>query len=247
MTDRPKNEPSIDTNGLLAFDLTCANCNYNLRGLPGAGECPECGTAIAVSAHGSPLSARDPEWLATVRRGAAAMTLSFPWLWLPIAWPFFLYGLWRLTTRPPAVAGAAWPRAPLVFEILLALLLFTPLAPLSIAIYVQRLARRGREKRLAACASWVMLLNALAVAGAVVAGLDGPLGMQETLLFLGVWLAAVATPAMLIVMYVMLAWTWRMLDVAETHSRDLRQSPGAWRLAPAFTGPVATPAAQPAG
>ena len=35
----------------VGFDLTCAVCGYNLRGLSPAHACPECGTALEFEAH----------------------------------------------------------------------------------------------------------------------------------------------------------------------------------------------------
>lgn len=227
----------VDELGRVGFDLTCAQCGYNLRGLPGAGECPECGTAVAISAHGSPLTAADPEWLATVRRGAAAMTLAFPWLWLPLVWPVFLQGLWRLAKLPPSDQRPSWPSPSVVFEFFALLLLFTPLWPITVAICVRRLAKRGKVKGLMACASWVMLLMTIVATGAAAAALDEALGMQESLLVLGIGVAVAAALALLVLLYVMLAWTWRLLDAAETQSRDVRESPGAWRL----TSPIRAP------
>ncbi|MCH7591627.1 MAG: protein kinase [Planctomycetes bacterium] len=52
-------------------DISCIHCGYNLRGLPGGGRCPECGTEVARSSHGNLLSAADPAWLARVLRGQA--------------------------------------------------------------------------------------------------------------------------------------------------------------------------------
>ena len=52
-------------------DIPCIHCGYNLRGLPGGGRCPECGTAMARSLRGDLLSAADPHWLQRVSRGQA--------------------------------------------------------------------------------------------------------------------------------------------------------------------------------
>jgi len=57
-------------NDAIPVDIPCANCGYNLRGLPAAGACPECGTVIAASvlSLGSALVSRG--WILGVRRGA---------------------------------------------------------------------------------------------------------------------------------------------------------------------------------
>lgn len=41
-------------------DVLCEQCGYRLNGLPDAGNCPECGTAVAESTSGS--SRRPPAW-----------------------------------------------------------------------------------------------------------------------------------------------------------------------------------------
>ena len=48
-------------------DLTCGGCDYNLRGLPRDGACPECGRAVAATLSGAPSAA----WLRRVSCGAA--------------------------------------------------------------------------------------------------------------------------------------------------------------------------------
>ena len=52
----------LDDDGrILEDDLTCLHCGYNLRGLLPEGDCPECGTAVARSTHGSLLRFCDPD------------------------------------------------------------------------------------------------------------------------------------------------------------------------------------------
>lgn len=55
----------------LGFDTPCVHCGYNLRGLRPRGLCPECGREIVDSTRGSLLRHADPEWLMTLRKGAA--------------------------------------------------------------------------------------------------------------------------------------------------------------------------------
>lgn len=54
---------------MLDADQACIRCAYNLRGLPMAGRCPECGTPVADSLRGSLLQYAGPEYLATIHRG----------------------------------------------------------------------------------------------------------------------------------------------------------------------------------
>src|ERR1051325_11272956 len=42
----------VDEVGLIAGNLPCKNCSYNLRGLPIDSRCPTCATRIAISLEG---------------------------------------------------------------------------------------------------------------------------------------------------------------------------------------------------
>ena len=44
----------LDARGCVALELTCVSCGYDLRGLPPAGDCPECGAAIQESLPSRP-------------------------------------------------------------------------------------------------------------------------------------------------------------------------------------------------
>jgi hypothetical protein len=44
----------FDEAGVIVVDTSCRRCGYNLRGLHRDGRCPECGTAMAPAATGSP-------------------------------------------------------------------------------------------------------------------------------------------------------------------------------------------------
>jgi len=59
-----------DPNGNLVADISCRRCAYNLRGLNQASCCPECNTPVAVSIQGDLLRFADPDWLATLAKGA---------------------------------------------------------------------------------------------------------------------------------------------------------------------------------
>lgn len=54
---------------MIADDMCCARCGYNLRGLTYDGRCPECGTPTARSVHGNLLRYADPGWLGRIRFG----------------------------------------------------------------------------------------------------------------------------------------------------------------------------------
>jgi hypothetical protein len=49
--------------------VLCRRCGYDLRGADLAGSCPECGTAVALSARPDLLRFADPAWVATLARG----------------------------------------------------------------------------------------------------------------------------------------------------------------------------------
>jgi hypothetical protein len=56
----------------------CLRCNYNLHGLPDAGNCPECGLAVARSADaaGGELRHAPPGWLASLSWGSRLVLLT---------------------------------------------------------------------------------------------------------------------------------------------------------------------------
>lgn len=62
--------PSID------HDLSCMICGYNLRALPPAGLCPECGTDIARSTQGDLLKFADRNWVGSIYRGTCLLTIA---------------------------------------------------------------------------------------------------------------------------------------------------------------------------
>ena len=52
----------------IEHDLTCGGCDYNLRGLPRNGACPECGHDVAATLQG--FSRTRAAWLRRVSRGS---------------------------------------------------------------------------------------------------------------------------------------------------------------------------------
>lgn len=54
-------------------DIPCRRCGYNLRGLPIASRCPECGVPLNVSVNGDLLRYSDPEFVGTLHRGVRLM------------------------------------------------------------------------------------------------------------------------------------------------------------------------------
>jgi len=70
-------EPSlIDSAGRVAGDFACLACGYNLRTLPSAGVCPECGTRVGRSLRGDRLSHSDRAWLASISRALALLVVT---------------------------------------------------------------------------------------------------------------------------------------------------------------------------
>ncbi|MCH8853081.1 MAG: hypothetical protein IID41_10575 [Planctomycetes bacterium] len=70
MNQQHDEAPAID------HDLSCMSCGYNLRALPSAGLCPECGTDIARSTQGDLLKFADRKWVGSVYRGTCLLTIA---------------------------------------------------------------------------------------------------------------------------------------------------------------------------
>ena len=69
MSGHTDSQIATDSQGCVAQDLFCLNCNYNLRMLDMDSRCPECGTAVGRSAVGHWLRYCDPQWLRNVWYG----------------------------------------------------------------------------------------------------------------------------------------------------------------------------------
>lgn len=154
--------PSPDAPTLVAFDLPCVGCGYNLRTLARAALCPECATPVEQSFRAHDLDAASPAWLRRVRRGylllfsAGAVTAFGP---LVLAGVFAVFG-WR--TAP------AFARTMAVLNALLVLILtlagaFDATAPRPfIRPEPQRAWRRAARLGLAAGAAALLWLIAQA-------------------------------------------------------------------------------------
>lgn len=66
----------IDKDGLIAEDVDCRQCKYNLRGLDAKSRCPECGISIGWSLHGDFLRYSDPAWVKELSNGTLWLITS---------------------------------------------------------------------------------------------------------------------------------------------------------------------------
>lgn len=71
----------LDDAGLIAGDLACVGCGYNLRTQPADGRCPECARPCAESLSGFWLRSASPEWLETVANGFGFLSAAGFGLW----------------------------------------------------------------------------------------------------------------------------------------------------------------------
>lgn len=122
----PAGSSIVDSAGLVIADLPCRKCSYNVRGLPVASRCPECGAPVGVSVNGDLLRYSEPQWLQNLSKGAAfafwgvlvsmvativggiIAQVTVP-LMAPIATMVgglvYLYGAWLLTEPDPSGLG----------------------------------------------------------------------------------------------------------------------------------------------
>ncbi|MFN0137379.1 MAG: hypothetical protein ACKVS9_14845 [Phycisphaerae bacterium] len=66
----------VDASGVVVADRSCRQCGYNVRGLHVDRQCPECGTAVAVSARGDGLEFCEPKWVRKVSLGAGMLIVG---------------------------------------------------------------------------------------------------------------------------------------------------------------------------
>jgi hypothetical protein len=119
-------------------DRNCVQCSYNIKGLPLAGKCPECGMAVSMSLKGVLLQFASPEYQGTIRSGLS-MVLNGILLYIvliltSVAMVFalgqstslmlilavlgigvqglILFGYWRYTEPDPGFVGRDLPDTP---------------------------------------------------------------------------------------------------------------------------------------
>lgn len=116
----------FDVGGVIAIDLECKKCSYNLRGLRADGRCPECGTPIGLSTRGDFLRFSNPDWVDKVALGlkiilwmilvtvlVSAATIALRAVAPPLlgqglsflASLLSFYGVWLMTEPDPAGVG----------------------------------------------------------------------------------------------------------------------------------------------
>lgn len=78
----------------IADDIRCLQCNYDLRGLSNAGNCPECGLPIIKSIWATLLSRRDGQWLARMQGGLALILINVIGNIALIPLEVFVHSLW---------------------------------------------------------------------------------------------------------------------------------------------------------
>lgn len=105
----------VETSG----EPRCLQCNYNLRGLDAAGDCPECGYAIERSLRGELLHNADCDWLGQLYFGALlvgslpvclTISLIFSRAEVPILWIgliTYTTGCWLTAIIEPKVREPA--------------------------------------------------------------------------------------------------------------------------------------------
>lgn len=65
-----------DFDALVAADLPCRRCGYNVRGLARTGRCPECDTPVARALRADLLRYSDARWVAVIARGFRTVNIA---------------------------------------------------------------------------------------------------------------------------------------------------------------------------
>jgi hypothetical protein len=73
-------DQDVSIEHVLEVDCPCVACGYNLRGLSGAGRCPECGHSAALSVRGDWLIHSDVRWRRRVALGVRLLAGAMPLL-----------------------------------------------------------------------------------------------------------------------------------------------------------------------
>lgn len=247
---------ACDEDGRIATDLLCAACGHNLRSLKPGGVCTECGSPVKWSLGDGTLRFADPRWVSAVRSGLGWVVLMLPWLWLPLTWPLFFWGLWRLTARapqdpqewppfwllavrmgPPVVLVAALASVTIVeavrpwcnpqFARSATVLAWVAVAVL-VSVAVDRLGRRSDSRRLRRLSSASVLLNGIAFALLVLGAANALLELDFLLLIAAALLGGLAAVAGVISLAIVLLAAWGELESAEVHARAVRQELRPW-------------------
>ncbi len=117
----------------IATDLPCLKCGYNLRTLPLAGRCPECGVPVERTMRGDLLRFSDPKWVAGLSGGVQCWLAALLVFLLGISLAAITIGLGargkagRFIAAPTMTCYFGSVLAPLIIERLAAARL--PLAP----------------------------------------------------------------------------------------------------------------------
>ncbi len=101
---------TVDDEGrhVLAVDVPCIQCGYNMRGLDRETVCPECGGAVERSLHGRQLRFAEPRWLSRLRVGTLLWILGSLLTFGRLVCSYL--GAWLLSP-----ASAYWEYAPLLY------------------------------------------------------------------------------------------------------------------------------------
>lgn len=245
----PPHATLLDPDRCIARDLPCLQCGQNLRGVPAASRCPECGEPIVLTLRGGPLAAGDPRWLATVRDGVTALLLVQFWLWLPPAWLAWSAAVWGVTTpsRAPTAAGpwrmlVRWVAQLMGFAgLALSLVevavtgrlpsasiglfaLTSPLVTLAAVAPLTTLTDTRALPRLARFAELCALVGLLLSPGFLLRNTPAFAGAGFALGVVGILLVVLAVPLMLVT----LTWLWRRIEAAELLSANYRADLTAW-------------------